>query len=64
MMDMLAKELGMDPIKLRRKNALRDGGTTSTGQVLRESVGLLDCINKVEVEMKKTWRRSSLCFTN
>jgi xanthine dehydrogenase molybdenum-binding subunit len=53
MMDMLAKELGMDPIKLRRKNALRDGGTTSTGQVLRESVGLLDCINKVEAEMKK-----------
>jgi CO/xanthine dehydrogenase Mo-binding subunit len=53
MMDMLAKELGMDPIKLRRKNALREGGVTSTGQMLSESVGLLDCIDKVEAEMKK-----------
>jgi CO/xanthine dehydrogenase Mo-binding subunit/aerobic-type carbon monoxide dehydrogenase small subunit (CoxS/CutS family) len=53
MMDMLAKELGMNPVELRRKNALREGGMTSTGQVLRESVGLLDCMDKVEAEMKK-----------
>ena len=53
MMDMLAKELGMDPVGLRRKNALRDGGITSTGQVLYESVGLMECIDKVEIEMKK-----------
>jgi xanthine dehydrogenase molybdenum-binding subunit len=53
MMDMLAKALGMDPVELRRKNALREGGVTSTGQVLRESVGLLDCMDKVENEMKK-----------
>jgi CO/xanthine dehydrogenase Mo-binding subunit/aerobic-type carbon monoxide dehydrogenase small subunit (CoxS/CutS family) len=53
MMDILSKELGMDPVELRRKNALREGGTTSTGQVLRESVGLLDCMDKVEAEMKK-----------
>lgn len=53
MIDILAKELGMDPVGFRRKNALREGGTTSTGQVLRESVGLLDCIEQVETEMKK-----------
>jgi xanthine dehydrogenase molybdenum-binding subunit len=51
-MDILAHELGMDPLELRRINALRIGGTTATGQVLRESVGLLDCIDWVEKTMK------------
>ena len=53
MMDMLANELGVDPIEFRRKNALRDGGITSTGQMLPNSVGLLECMDKVETEMKK-----------
>jgi CO/xanthine dehydrogenase Mo-binding subunit/aerobic-type carbon monoxide dehydrogenase small subunit (CoxS/CutS family) len=53
MMDMLAMALNIDPITLRRKNALSEGGITSTGQVLRESVGLLDCMDKVEAEMRK-----------
>jgi CO/xanthine dehydrogenase Mo-binding subunit/aerobic-type carbon monoxide dehydrogenase small subunit (CoxS/CutS family) len=53
MMDMLAEALNIDPIALRRKNALSEGGITSTGQVLRESVGLLDCMDKVEAEMRK-----------
>jgi len=52
-MDILAEELGMDPLALRRKNALREGGVTSTGQVLRESVGLVECIDVVEAELKK-----------
>jgi selenium-dependent xanthine dehydrogenase len=52
-MDILAHELGMDPFELRRINALRVGGTTATGQVLRESVGLLDCINWVESQVKE-----------
>jgi xanthine dehydrogenase molybdenum-binding subunit len=47
-MDILAEKLGMDPIALRKLNALRVGSTTGTGQVLRESVGLLECIQKVE----------------
>ncbi|HSM69899.1 MAG TPA: molybdopterin cofactor-binding domain-containing protein, partial [Xanthomonadales bacterium] len=47
-MDALAHELGMDPFELRRINALRVGSTTSTGQVLRESAGLLDCLDWVE----------------
>jgi xanthine dehydrogenase molybdenum-binding subunit len=51
-MDILAQELDMDPFDLRRRNALRIGGTTATGQILRESVGLLDCIDWVEKQVK------------
>ncbi len=47
-MDILAHELGMDPIELRRKNALHTGSTTATGQELLESVGLLECLQRVE----------------
>ncbi len=53
MMDMLAERLGLDPVELRRKNALHVGSVTNTGQVLRESVGLLECIEKVEGEMQR-----------
>ncbi len=35
----IAEALGMDPAELRRKNAVREGDVTPTGQVLRESVG-------------------------
>lgn len=52
-MDMLANMLKLDPVELRRKNALHVGAITSTGQVLRESVGLLECIERVENEMKR-----------
>lgn len=48
MMDSLAEELKLDPIEIRRKNALRVGSVTNTGQVLKDSVGLLECIEKVE----------------
>ena len=51
-MDILAHELGIDPLALRRKNGLRVGSTTATGQVLRESVGLLDCLDWVESRVK------------
>ena len=53
--DMLAEKLGMDPVAFRRKNAMRVGAVTATGQVLRESVGLLDCLDKVE-ERIRNWR--------
>ncbi len=54
-MDILARELGIDPIELRRKNALRVGTTTSTGQLVRESAGLLRCIELVESEIR-SWK--------
>lgn len=53
MMDRLAETLGLDPVELRRINALRVGSITNTGQELRESVGLLECIDKVEAEMAR-----------
>ncbi len=53
LMDMLAEKLGMDRVELRRMNALHVGSITNTGQVLRDSVGLTECIDKVEAEMLK-----------
>jgi CO/xanthine dehydrogenase Mo-binding subunit len=38
-MDILAAALGMDPVELRLKNAMRVGAMSATGQVMRESVG-------------------------
>jgi selenium-dependent xanthine dehydrogenase len=52
-MDMLAHELGMDPFELRRLNALRVGSTTATGQVLRESAGLVDCLDWVRTRVEE-----------
>ena len=53
MMDMLAERLGMGMVELRRLNALKVGSVTNTGQTLRDSVGLLECIDKVEAEMRR-----------
>ena len=52
-MDILAQELGMDPFELRRRNALQVGSVTATGQELRESVGLVECIDWVEAKVKE-----------
>ncbi|HYT99431.1 MAG TPA: xanthine dehydrogenase family protein molybdopterin-binding subunit [Gemmatimonadales bacterium] len=35
-MDVIARTLGLDPVELRRRNLLRDGQTTATGQVIRD----------------------------
>ena len=51
-MDMIAEQLGMDPIEFRRINAQTVGVTTATGQVLRESVGLLETISDVRIDMQ------------
>ena len=44
--DEVAHKLGLDPIEIRRINALRVGSVTNTGAVVRESCGLLECIEK------------------
>ncbi|HSR47987.1 MAG TPA: molybdopterin cofactor-binding domain-containing protein [Anaerolineales bacterium] len=51
-MDELAGRLGLDPVEIRRRNALRVGSVTNTGQRLTESVGLVECIDRVEAEMR------------
>jgi xanthine dehydrogenase molybdenum-binding subunit len=53
MMDMLAEKLNIEPVELRRMNALHVGSITNTGQELKESVGLMECIDKVDAEMRK-----------
>jgi xanthine dehydrogenase molybdenum-binding subunit len=55
LVDELATRLRMDPIEFRRKNALRVGSVTNTGQLLEESVGLVECLDKVEIEIKRLW---------
>jgi xanthine dehydrogenase molybdenum-binding subunit len=52
-MDILAERLEMDPVELRRLNALRVGSVTNTGQLLQESVGLIECIDRVEAEVRR-----------
>jgi len=51
-MDILAESLGISALDMRRKNALRVGAVTTTGQQLRESVGLLETIDRVAEAME------------
>jgi CO/xanthine dehydrogenase Mo-binding subunit len=46
-MDLLARELGMDPLEIRRINALRVGSITATVQKLEASVGITECLDAV-----------------
>ncbi len=39
-MDVIANRIGIDPIELRRRNLIRDGQTTATGQIVRDGVDL------------------------
>ncbi|MBB6215137.1 CO/xanthine dehydrogenase Mo-binding subunit [Anaerosolibacter carboniphilus] len=50
-MDILARELGMDPIQFRLMNCLRVGSETANGQILHESVPLAQCIETVRDRM-------------
>lgn len=52
-MDLLARELGLDPLEVRTRNAFRPGSRTSTGQVLSSSVGIGECLRRIEPH----WRR-------
>ncbi len=48
-MDLLARKLGMDPFKLRLINALDVGKATGSGQILKASVAIKQCL----IEAKK-----------
>ena len=52
-MDALAEKLGISPLEIRLKNALRQGSTTATGQLLKESVGLVQTIESVQDKYKQ-----------
>ncbi len=58
-MDLLAKELNMDPLEIRRVNMFKQGSETATGQKLTESVGILECLDAIQPhyeEAMKNWR--------
>ena len=50
-LDELAKELGITPLEIRRKNNLAVGKKTLAGHELTESVGLSECVELVAAEM-------------
>ncbi|MBI4425020.1 MAG: xanthine dehydrogenase family protein [Elusimicrobia bacterium] len=45
-MDRVAAALGLDPVALRRRNLLREGSVTHTGQTLRRSVGTEEVLDR------------------
>jgi len=51
-LDMLAERLGMHPLELRRRNALHVGAVTATGQLLRDSVGFPETIERVDAAVR------------
>ena len=45
-MDVIADRIGMDPVELRRRNLLRDGQTTATGQVVRDGIDMVELMDR------------------
>jgi CO/xanthine dehydrogenase Mo-binding subunit/aerobic-type carbon monoxide dehydrogenase small subunit (CoxS/CutS family) len=48
LIDELADKCGIDPLEFRRRNAIRVGQITATGQKLESSVGLTQCLGALE----------------
>ncbi|MEI8131059.1 MAG: xanthine dehydrogenase family protein molybdopterin-binding subunit [Leptolinea sp.] len=57
--DELAERLNIDPIEFRLRNALHQGDTTMTGNVIKEDVGLTDCIHWVHDQSDWKNKRAS-----
>ena len=62
-MDLLAEELGLDPVEIRLKNILRNGDRTVHGQLLDHGVGLEEAIKKA-VELSKWYEKRKLYSSN
>lgn len=56
-MERVAEALGMDPVEFRRKNALRAGDATATGQILREDCSALmvleEAVRRTDFDRKR-----------
>lgn len=57
-MDLVARELGLDSLEIRRINALKPGSRTGTGQELAHSVGIGACIERVAPHYAEARSRS------
>ena len=51
-MDQIAQKLGLSPLEIRLKNALKPGLSTATGQVFQESVGFYETLLKAKEYME------------
>ncbi|MCP4547372.1 MAG: xanthine dehydrogenase family protein [bacterium] len=54
LIDLMASKLKMDPVELRRINMVREGGRIATGQVLTESVGALETLERCAAAAEST----------
>ena len=54
----IAAEMGVDPLDLRLKNAIRAGDTSATGALVR-SCGLTECLEKVAEEIQWKEKRAN-----
>src|SRR5262245_19435869 len=56
-MDRIAEQLGLGPVELRRKNALRPGDQTATGQTLRDDTSALmvldEAVRRTDFQRKR-----------
>lgn len=59
-MDKIAEALQMSPLGLRRVNCLKVGDEMATGQILKESVSAMECLEKAAAAsgFEKKWRAS------
>jgi CO/xanthine dehydrogenase Mo-binding subunit/aerobic-type carbon monoxide dehydrogenase small subunit (CoxS/CutS family) len=60
-MDALADAVGMDWLEFRRLNALRAGDKTITGQMLEDSVGIVETLDAVE-PFWRDWNKAARDF--
>jgi len=58
LMDALADRLGIDPLELRLRNALRAGDETATSQRLEASAGLVQCLEALRPRWRD-WRAAA-----
>jgi CO/xanthine dehydrogenase Mo-binding subunit len=63
-MDRIAAALGLDPVRLRERNALRPGDTTATGQRLGADCSALDVLRAAVKRTRFSARRKALAGTN
>ncbi len=57
-MDVIAKQIGVDPVKLRRLNLLTDGQATATGQVIDDGTDRQQVLSRALDLSRFTYKRS------
>jgi CO/xanthine dehydrogenase Mo-binding subunit len=63
-MERIAEALGIDPVRLRERNALRPGDTTATGQRLGKDCSAVDVLHEAVRRTDFRRRRRSFAGTN